>query len=75
LTINQNYADVGPGDRMLANWQGQGYYHFATIGTAQNVNYPDDIEGLWTYLYYSYSVNVKRCVGFIKYGTADVQRT
>lgn len=22
----------------------------------QNVNYPEDIEGLWTYVYYSYSV-------------------
>jgi len=31
------------------------------------VNYAD-IEGVWTYIYYSHSVPIKRVVGFVKYG-------
>jgi hypothetical protein len=31
------------------------------------VNY-GDIEGVWTYIYYSHSTTVKRSVGFVKYG-------
>lgn len=32
--------------------------------------YPEDIEGLWTFVYFSHSKNVKRSVGFIQYGPA-----
>jgi hypothetical protein len=39
----------------------------------QNVNY-GDIEGVWTYIYYSYSVALKRAVGFVKYGSAQANR-
>ena len=60
------------GDRLLAIWLGQGYYQFATCdynknkpNVISNINYPD-IEGLWTYVYYSYSDS--KAVGFIKYG-------
>ena len=28
-------------------------------------------EGLWTYIYYSYSVIAKKAVAFIKYGKED----
>ena len=35
------------------------------------INYPDDIEGVWTYLYYSYSVKAKSSIGFIKYGNQE----
>jgi len=45
---------------MLAIWQGQGFYHFTSchgprnvVNVIQNVDY-GDIEGLWTYVYYSY---------------------
>ena len=31
---------------------------------------PLDIEGLWSYVYYSYSVSLKRVTGFIKFGTS-----
>jgi len=74
LTKNIPYEDVGMGDRMLAIWQGQGYYHYTTCNqdgnqanVVQNINY-DDIEGVWTYVYYSYSIELKRAVGFIQYG-------
>jgi hypothetical protein len=74
LTCNQNFGDGGVGDRILAMWQGAGFYHFATMTIAQNAAYPDDIEGLWTYVYYSHSVALSRSVGFIKFSTADPKR-
>lgn len=37
----------------------------------QNIDYPADIEGLWTYIYYSYSTDKNRAVGFIKFGSDD----
>lgn len=40
----------------------------------QNNNFPDDIEGLWTYIYYSYNAELNKAVGFIKYGSQDFQR-
>lgn len=30
LTSNEKNGDAGMGDRILAIWQGQGYYHFTT---------------------------------------------
>lgn len=74
LARNDPYNDADMGDRMLAIWQGQGFYHFTTCNTVgnqnnviQNVNYAD-IEGVWTYIYYSYSIALKRAVAFVKYG-------
>jgi hypothetical protein len=32
------------------------------------MNYPADIEGLWTYVYYSYSLDDRKAVAFIKFG-------
>jgi len=68
------------GDRQLAIWQGQGYYHFTTcnaqngeVNAIQNVNY-GDIEGVWTYIYYSYSVTAKRAVAFVRYTDDAPQR-
>jgi len=62
-------------------WQGQGFYHFTTCNSVdgnpnytQNVNYPEDIEGLWTYVFYSHNRNLKRSVGFIKFGDATPTR-
>jgi len=70
------------GDRILAIWQGAGYYHFTSCNSdngnpnyTANVNYPEDIEGFWTYVYYSHSKVAKRSVGFIQFGaTATPQR-
>ncbi|CAD8140693.1 unnamed protein product [Paramecium octaurelia] len=80
LTYNEKYQDIAMGDRTLAIWQGQGFYHFTTCSVApanvnliQNVNFPEDIEGLWTYVYYSYSADENKAVAFIKYGDGDVQ--
>jgi len=81
LTFNNPFGDAGMGDRVLAIWQGAGYYHFTSCNSdngnpnyTANINYPDDIEGLWTYVYYSHNRVAKRSVGFIKYGNADPQR-
>ena len=47
----------------------------STCNSANNVadvavqpQYPEDIEGLWTFVYFSHGRNVKRSVGFIQYG-------
>lgn len=42
---------------------------------SNNIAYPEDIEGVWCYLYYSFSKQSKRVVGFIRYGDAAPQRT
>jgi len=69
------------GDRLLAIWLGKGYYHYTTCDSSknqpnvvQNINYPADIDGVWTYIYYSYSVEQKKAVGFIKFGEDDVKK-
>ena len=31
------------------------------------VDYPSDIEGVWTYVYYSYSVEARNAMGFMKF--------
>jgi len=62
LTFNNPNDNVGMGDRILALWQGSGYYLFITT-TNGNANFyvnggiphPEDIEGLWCYAYFSYS--------------------
>ena len=61
------------GDRLLAVFQGLGYYHFATCNqnnnngnVNQNEEFNGDIEGLWTYLYYSYSVEKNKAIAYIK---------
>ena len=36
-----------------------------------NNNFPEDIEGLWTYVYYSYSEQAKKAIGLIKYGKGE----
>jgi len=41
------------------------------VNVVKNINYPNDIEGLWTYIYYSYSVVEKKATAFIKYGLTD----
>jgi hypothetical protein len=33
-----------------------------------NIAYPEDIEGLWTYVHFAHSMDEKRSTGFIKYG-------
>lgn len=79
LTRNNPHQDIGLGDRLLAIWQGSGYYHFTTNNDAnpnvvQNLNFPEDIEGLWTFLYYSYSLPDTKAVAFVKFGDAAVRK-
>lgn len=80
LTSNDPYDDLNMGDRILALWQGSSYYHFTTCdkqkgfsNVIKNVNF-DDIEGVWTYVYYSYSMKQQRAVGFIKYTNEEKVR-
>ena len=61
------------GDRILSFWISAGKYEFATCNTVDGnpdqvgkIVHPDDIEGVWTFMYYSYSVDLKTTVGFIK---------
>lgn len=75
LSMNKKDENNQMGDRLLAIWLGKGYYHFTTCDEAkkepnavQNVNYPADIDGLWTFVYYSYSAKEKKAIGFIKFG-------
>lgn len=76
MSNNGKPADAGMGDRTLAIWQGQGYYHFTTYSLPNknnlvaNINY-GDIEGLWTFIYYSYDLHEQKAVGLIKYDNDD----
>ena len=60
MTTNVVCTDgARPGDRTLAIWVGQGYYHFTTytIGNANvffNVNYGTALDGAWNYIYFGY---------------------
>jgi hypothetical protein len=65
LTINRDHKDMSKvGDRTLAIWIGRGYYHFTTynlnnnvVNNVQNVNYDYSLEGVWNFVYYSYSLS------------------
>ena len=66
------------GDRALSFWQSAGKYEFATCNIVNGnpdfvakITHPDDIEGVWTYMYYSYSVELKTTVGFLKFPGLD----
>jgi len=72
ITSNQAFGDAGVGDKLFVCYQGGGLYQIGTDGVGnQNQAFPEDIEGLWTYVYYSHGRNQKRSVGFIKYGEAQ----
>ncbi len=77
LTRNDPYGNIELGDRVLAIWLGQGGYYFITQDDKSknnNVFKPiayDDIEGVWTYIYFSYSSKQNLAVGLIKYGNGD----
>jgi len=78
LTRNNPYADIELGDRVLGVWLGADGYYFITMddksknpNVYKSVPY-GDIEGVWTYIYFSYGVKTNTAVGFIKYGDKDV---
>ena len=75
LTSNQNFGASGSGDRLLVTYQGDRYYQTQTEGAEpKNIGYPDDIEGLWTFHYFSYSKTQNRAVAFWKYADGAIQR-
>ena len=62
LTNKPKYGNVEMGDRVLAVWQGLQSYAFITNDVksgnpniVKSIPYGTEIEGLWTYFYYSYS--------------------
>lgn len=63
------------GDRTLAIWVGRGYYHFTTynlknnvVNNIQNIDYELSLEGVWNFIYYSYSASREQATGFVKFG-------
>jgi hypothetical protein len=58
----KNYKDFSElGDRVLAAWVGKGNYAFSTYDRIQSkanladkVNYHDELEGKWNYIYFCY---------------------
>lgn len=71
LTRNENYSNTKPGDRTLAIFLGKEEYAFATEnGDNPNVSKSikvNDVEGLWTYVYFSYSVEKSSAVAFLQF--------
>lgn len=81
LTSNEPYRDLQLGDRMLAVFQGADAYHFFTQDdVTKNVNingkieFLPDLEGVWTYLYFSFSRKNQKAVAMLQYGTSVVRR-
>jgi hypothetical protein len=81
LTANKNSDNINMGDRLLAIWLGKGFYHFTSCdkpsnqpNVIKNVNYPENLDGVWTYIYYSYSAEKKKAVAYIKFGDTDIQK-
>lgn len=81
LTANKENDNINMGDRLLAIWLGKGFYHFTTCdkpgnqpNVIKNIDYPENLDGLWTYVYYSYSVEKKKAVAYIKFGEDDVKK-
>ena len=69
------------GDRLLAIFQNAAAYFFSTCNAKDGnpnyytpLNYPADIEGLWTYIYYSHSRDLSRSVAFMQFGTEEARR-
>lgn len=62
FTVNRGFGDVAShGDRTLAIWIGQGYYHFTTHDTItnrvnyyQNIDYGLELDNNWVYVYFCY---------------------
>ena len=66
------------GDRTLAIWLGKGFYHFTTYShkyanIVKNIDHPADIEGLWTFVYFSHNLYKKESVAIIKFGNDKMQ--
>ncbi|CAK59383.1 unnamed protein product (macronuclear) [Paramecium tetraurelia] len=70
LTKNDPYDNINMGDRILAIWLGQAGYTFVTNDiTSKNPNLQitlpyEDIEGVWTYIHFSYKQG--QAVGIMK---------
>lgn len=80
MTRNDPYDNVRLGDRVLCLWLGTDGYYFITMDdktSNPNIFKPiayEDIEGVWTYVYFSYTAKLNLAVGFIKYGTGEIKR-
>lgn len=74
FSSHSNYGDMeNPGDRVLATFIGRGVYHFATYSedisnTYKNVNYRDQLDGCWNYIYFSYSKSIQKATAWVYFG-------
>ena len=61
-----------PGDRALSIFMSEEKFYFGTYNSESNNVYKsidhEDIEGVWSFVYYSYSTQYKKAVGYIKIG-------
>ena len=79
LTNKKIPGDLGLYDGTLATWSAKGFYRLSTfnIGTDnldKNMNYPDDIEGVWSFIYFSHHLDKGLSVGMIKIGSGKIAK-
>ena len=79
LTNKKVLGDIGLGDRTLAVWSAKGFYHFTTYNAAnpndiRNFNHPADIEGVWSFLYFSHHLDKGLSVGILKIGNEKIAK-
>lgn len=79
LTKNEKLGDAGLGDRTLALWLGWGFYHFTTTNGGdsnawRNLAHPADIEGVWTFIYHSHSLDQKETTAFVRFGDSKIEK-
>ena len=66
------------GDRILSVSTGNENFFFNTqdtngnnLNVNQQIRNPTDSEGIWTYIYYSYSVKEKSAWGYLRQGSEE----
>ena len=75
FTVTKEYQDMKDlGDRTLAIFIGKGFYHFTTynmnnnaVNNIQNIDYGSALEGVWNFIYFSYSGSRLQATGFVKF--------
>lgn len=80
MTRNDPYDNIRIGDRVLCLWLGADGYYFITMDDKTNnpnvfkgIPY-EDIEGVWSYVYFGYTGKTNTATGFIKYGEGEVKK-
>jgi hypothetical protein len=65
------------GDRTLSVFMTEDKFYFSTYNSNSKNVYKtidhNDLEGIWTFIYYSYSSNHKKVVGYVKIGGLPIR--